>query len=159
MINSRPFQPVSQVMTGPVPVQFSYSQVSSNNPTTYLNLHPNINPQQNFIPIPTTNVFYEPPSKTNSQIIYRTQTLPNKPSSVSFHHLPNNQPIYPNLPNNQSIYPNNPQNIPFQPSYVPLTSVRPHFMNRNISDFRRDVSPMDTPRIRNSQYSNINKDP
>ena len=149
MINSRPFQPVSQVTTGPVPIQFSYSQVSSNNPTTYLNLHPNINPQPNFIPIPTTNVFYEPQSKTNSQIIYRTQTLPNKPSSVSFHHLPNNQPIYPN----------NSQNVPFQPSSVPLTSVRPHFINRNISDFRRDVSPMDTPRIRNSQYSNINKDP
>lgn len=75
MINSRPFPSVSQVTT--VPVQFSYSQVSPNFTTTYSNLPTNIiNSQPNFIPVPTTNVIYEPPSKTNSQIIYRTRTLP-----------------------------------------------------------------------------------
>lgn len=120
MMNSRPFQTVNQVTT--VPVQFSYSQVSQNMPATYPNFLANINSQPNFIHVPANTTVYEPQSKTNSQIIYRTQTVPGQHSS-SFHHLPNNQ----------STFNINPQPLNYKTSPVQVTSVRPHFINRNLS--------------------------
>lgn len=147
IMNHLPFQTVNHVTN--VPVQFSYSQVSPNISTNYQHLPTNIHTHPSFIPAPTTNVFYDPLSKSNSQIIYRTQTLPSQLPSGSFHHSPNIQPVFHS----------HPQKVPFQPTSVPINPVRTQFIGRNISDFRRDVSPVNTPRNQNSQISYLRKDP
>ena len=154
-MNYPPLQTVNHAPS--VPVQFSYSQVSPYISTSYQNLPSNINSHlpsninthQNFIPQPNKQIFYEPLTKSTSQIIYRTQTLPSQFPSGSFHHPPNTQPIF--------HHPS--QSVPFHTTSVPVKPVRPHFIGRNFSDFRRDVSPMNTPRNQNSQISYSRKDP
>jgi hypothetical protein len=78
-----------------------------------------------------------PTNKSASQIVYKTQTLPAFLSSVPFHNSQIHEPVI--NKNIQSTH--NFQSI----NHINPPPIRPNINNRNLSDFRRNVSPINTP--------------